>query len=257
MGVLFLVMFKCVNPLFINMMPVPCGKCYNCQMRKRAEWDFRLQVQSMYSVDSLFITLTYSDDNLEALSKRTLQLWFKDLRNKGLKFRYYAVGEYGERSGRQHYHVILFVESYSDQLPQKYSLYSTWTKGIMDIGTVSDASIHYVTKWHVHPKYDKDNTREKHGFTLQSKYLGYGYLKSLTKDNYSPYVRLNGNSFPLSRYYRKKLGVSVDEDAVVETFYQQFHNKYPHVSFREFQDVVRSQLTYSKNKQKSLRYEKI
>lgn len=124
-------------------------------MRKRAEWDFRLLVESLYSKDSLFLTLTYDNDHLEDLNKRTLQLWFKSLRNAGLKFKYYAVGEYGERSGRQHYHVLLFIKSYSDVIPYPELIPQNWALGMADIGSVTPASIHYVTKWHISPKYPK------------------------------------------------------------------------------------------------------
>lgn len=69
---------------------------------------------------SSFITLTYNDeheplvlDEVDAtpvgtLRKSDLTKFFKRLRNEGHKFRYYAVGEYGERTQRPHYHAVLF-----------------------------------------------------------------------------------------------------------------------------------------------------
>jgi len=62
--------------------------------------------------ENLFITLTYSDENLPAkssLKKKHLQLFLKKLRKRlKSKIRYFAVGEYGDRKGRPHYHLILF-----------------------------------------------------------------------------------------------------------------------------------------------------
>lgn len=59
-----------------------------------------------------FATLTYSDDNLpedNSVSTREIQLFIKRLRKcYPDKFRYFAVGEYGEKSGRPHYHLALF-----------------------------------------------------------------------------------------------------------------------------------------------------
>ena len=144
-------MYKCVNPLMFDLQVLPCGKCYNCQMRKRSAWDLRLLAQSHVANDSVFVTLTYSNDNLVDVNKREIQLWIKKLRNLGLEFKYYAVAEYGERTSRPHYHVLLFIQDYSEKLPYATSLLDTWDKGIIDVANVTPASIHYVTKWHVHP----------------------------------------------------------------------------------------------------------
>jgi len=62
--------------------------------------------------DNTFATLTYSDENLpddRSVSPREVQLFIKRLRfGYPVKFRYFAVGEYGEESGRPHYHLALF-----------------------------------------------------------------------------------------------------------------------------------------------------
>lgn len=57
-----------------------------------------------------FLTLTYSDEKLptdRSLVPEHLRDFFKRLRHRG-KFRYFAVGEYGEQSLRPHYHAALF-----------------------------------------------------------------------------------------------------------------------------------------------------
>lgn len=160
---IYFIMYKCAKPLFINLQTVPCGTCYECQMRKRAEWDLRLRVENR-TCESFFVTLTMDDDHYVSPNKRALQLFFKTLRNQGLVFKYYAVAEFGERTGRGHYHLCLFVKKWSESIRNMHDIVRFWDKGMTDIAPLNDASIHYVTKWHVHPKYSKNNTKEQHGF---------------------------------------------------------------------------------------------
>lgn len=60
-----------------------------------------------------FVTLTYDDEHLPvdgSVDPVVLQLFMKKLRfaYKGQRLRFYGVGEYGERTGRPHYHVAVF-----------------------------------------------------------------------------------------------------------------------------------------------------
>ena len=103
---------------------VPCGKCPECLANKRSQWSFRLSQELKYTeFNSFFITLTYDDLHLPfaipeigsnmvgspTLVKSDLQLFFKRLRKKlATNIRYYAVGEYGSRTSRPHYHAIVF-----------------------------------------------------------------------------------------------------------------------------------------------------
>lgn len=70
-------------------------------------------MESLTHEHNSFITLTYAEEHIPgnwALSRRELQLFFKRLRKAVYphKFRYFAVGEYGEKRRRPHYHVSLF-----------------------------------------------------------------------------------------------------------------------------------------------------
>lgn len=61
--------------------------------------------------DSLWVTLTYNDENLPKpphVSKTEIQLFLKRLRKLVKPFRYLIVGEYGEKSWRPHYHCCFF-----------------------------------------------------------------------------------------------------------------------------------------------------
>lgn len=67
--------------------------------------------------ENSFVTLTYTDKTLPltthglpTLNPRDLQLWLKRLRKamSPFRLRFYAVGEYGGKTERPHYHAILF-----------------------------------------------------------------------------------------------------------------------------------------------------
>lgn len=62
---------------------------------------------------SSFVTLTLAEEYLaygDSVSVREVQLFIKRLREQlsPVRFRYFAVGEYGDLRGRPHYHVALF-----------------------------------------------------------------------------------------------------------------------------------------------------
>ena len=114
---------QCINPVritkgldvtrFPDGLLVGCGKCVMCRIAKRREWTLRLIHESVYWEDSVFLTLTYSDDYLPkngSLDKRQLQLFIKRLRKSlnGRSIKYFACGEYGDNTERPHYHLIIF-----------------------------------------------------------------------------------------------------------------------------------------------------
>ena len=59
----------CCNPIYLSNyhMYVPCGKCYECQNVKRAEWAFRAKEELRDRPNAYFVTLTYNDKNLPSL----------------------------------------------------------------------------------------------------------------------------------------------------------------------------------------------
>ena len=161
---------------------VPCGKCPDCRKRRVSGWSFRLLEELKRRATSAhFLTLTYEDMKLPYSptgnmtldssdqehyqkqvkkhtdgtvetywtlnTKRHLQLFFKLLRkaNPGVKIRYYAVGEYGSKTKRPHYHIILF------NADQK-TIQPAWPHGTIHYGNVSPASVGYTLKYMSKPK---------------------------------------------------------------------------------------------------------
>jgi hypothetical protein len=99
-------------------MLVPCSKCNLCRDKKKREWSFRAICENVYSTSQpLFITCTYNPRHLpkHGVFKEEFQLFMKRIRTnltrKGIdssNIRYFAVGEYGHKSGRPHYHAIFW-----------------------------------------------------------------------------------------------------------------------------------------------------
>lgn len=102
------------RPLYIV---VPCGRCLLCRSRKSNELACRCIAETnRWNAIPFFITFTYAPKFLpsDGVRKSDLQLFFKRLRSRldsyriEHQLRYFAVAEYGHKTGRAHYHVILW-----------------------------------------------------------------------------------------------------------------------------------------------------
>jgi len=193
---------------------VPCGKCVSCLVNKRSDWSFRLQQEHKASRSAHFVTLTYDAKHLRtdgSLCKRDLQLYLKRLRKKDetTRIRYYAVGEYGTKTGRPHYHILLFNSS-------ENFIRSAWYDskgeriGLVHIGRVTPASIAYCTKY-VIQRHEYPQGLEKPFATMSRSYgIGGMYLQDNMmewhRDNDANYVATpDGGKGRLPRFYREKI----------------------------------------------------
>lgn len=221
---------------------VPCGKCLYCLRKRQKQWAFRLQEHMKDVSSAIFLTLTYETPPLSknghpTLDPKALQNFIKRLRknsnSKNLK--YYAVGEYGTRYLRPHYHIILF--NLSQAYIQKPTLIAdVWssgssnsvTHGFIDIGTVTTASIMYVAGYVIsgawRPQVDENtgliseiidnqevyyDDRVPH-FSRMSKGLGLRHLKPQTieyyvQNNLNVVTLPGGQLLQLPRYYQRKI----------------------------------------------------
>jgi len=142
---------SCHAPIEARGALVACAYCPGCRSKRSASWAVRLSDEEREWDRASFVTLTISDrvlfrcwnnpPNPARLSRRDLQLFFKRLRKAGYRVKYYAVGEYGEKFARAHYHLVLFGADSRDRV----ALEAAWPWGNVDIGRVEPASIRYVT----------------------------------------------------------------------------------------------------------------
>lgn len=175
---------KCDNPFFVNTdlqrVPVPCGRCAPCKIRRVNSWVFRLTEEKKVSFSSHFVTLTYdtrtvpiSQNGYMTLDKEDFQRYMKRLRHLcSRKIRYYAVGEYGSTNHRPHYHAIIF----NVEFPALFS--DAWGLGSVHVGTVTDDSMAYCMKYIDKPPDYRVHARDdrKKEFALMSNGIGASYI---------------------------------------------------------------------------------
>lgn len=100
----------CTKPFFTGKAAYGCGQCMPCRLNRRRLWAHRIQLEALCHAESSFVTLTYADGDQRELDPRHLVLFLKRLRKSVVRsrLRYFAVGEYGDRTFRPHYHLALF-----------------------------------------------------------------------------------------------------------------------------------------------------
>lgn len=201
---------------------VPCGKCLLCRISKRKEWVLRIFHEADYWDKKSFVTLTYNDENIPkggSLVKADLQNFFKRLRkcryeNGKSKIKYYACGEYGDRTYRPHYHVLFFGIGTDDR-----DIEENWRVGHCHVGSVSIESIRYVAGY-VNKKYGEHEKGyefyKKNGLERPFQLLSKGIGKQFAMDNRDQIVQqqrltLNGSSYSIPRYYVNKLEIDISK----------------------------------------------
>lgn len=142
-GVRLLPKQDATKPLFYQdgeLLALPCGSCLGCQMSRAREWSFRCQLEFNDHDDTCWTTLTYDDAHLPpTLAKAHLSAFLKRLRDRVLptRLRFFASGEYGERTHRPHYHAILFGVSDRPEIQE------SWPHGHVRTFPLSKALIAY------------------------------------------------------------------------------------------------------------------
>ena len=104
---------------------VPCGRCAECLQAKQNSFIQRAVMECHFS-HMFFLTLTYNNDFIPTVcdsngvvyrypSSDDVQKMFKRIRQSnaiGRQFTYSAHSEYGGKTHRPHWHIMLFVEKY-------------------------------------------------------------------------------------------------------------------------------------------------
>lgn len=170
-----------------------------------------------YSFSAAFLTLTYNDQSLTygdlfpTLVKKDLQDFMKRLRKahhkkSAKKLIYYACGEYGERTFRPHYHIILF--NLSPDMLFDGVLSDIWKMGNVQVDPANIKTIQYVSKYVM--KSNKKPTNVEPEFSLMSKGIGKNYLTDKVvkyyQNNQIPYiVWKDGQKMTMPRYFKERI----------------------------------------------------
>lgn len=128
-----------------------CGQCMPCRIRKSSEWTNRIILEMGLHAENTFVTLTYAPEYLPVcrgapggtLDPAHLKNYLKRLRKacEPVRFRFFAVGEYGDKTQRAHYHLILFG------LPPCSEIVNAWGMGHVDLKLADEGVASYVSQY--------------------------------------------------------------------------------------------------------------
>jgi len=169
------------------------------------------------STSAHFLTLTYSTTTVPltkrgfmSCRKEDCQLFLKRLRKrhpKDVRLKYFLAAEYGGRTLRPHYHMILFNADIMHIQP-------AWDLGDIHYGSVTGASVgyclKYMSKGQLIPIHANDDRVPE--FRLMSKRLGASYLSNrmvlwhkADLDNRMYCNLTDGRKISMPRYYKDKI----------------------------------------------------
>lgn len=197
-----------------------CGQCPECLRQKASAWALRAVYEARSHKENCMITLTYDTYEHDSrgriigervsdlkVCKSDCQKFIKRLRKRfpDKPFKYMIAAEYGKRTHRAHYHVLLFGLSFSDARLYKKSkrgnwifkskkLEKIWQHGICTIDKldVTAAAARYCTKY---ISKDKGMTNDE-TFMLFSHGIG---IEPLLRDfNGKSYI-IDGREYPIPR----------------------------------------------------------
>lgn len=244
------------GPADRDRLELACGSCLGCRLDKARDWSTRCQHEAKLWPDNLFVTLTYDDDHLPigsgdlhqdnrgvskypTLRYRDVQLFLKKLRkedtgmvpgpNGNRPIRYFVAGEYGERTLRPHYHMLLFNFDFKDGYPwggdegfRSETLERLWGLGHTRYGVANPERIAYVSRYALKKVYGKNAefyynwvdpetgelTERTPEFVHMSRRPGIGawYLDRYRSDYLGrDYTVVNGHKRKMPAYYERKM----------------------------------------------------
>lgn len=147
----------------VETLTMPCGRCVGCLESKAFDWGMRIEHERKLHAEAVFITPTYSPENLPAdrsvsvvESQKALDRIRKHVKAvRGVSLRYCWRGEYGPKTGRPHYHAALFGWRPDDlrewkkspgghQLYRSAKLEALWGFGDVHVGELTAGSARYI-----------------------------------------------------------------------------------------------------------------
>lgn len=241
-----------------DVMMIPCGKCIGCRIQQREDWTTRIELEarSWPKEKVWFITLTYNEQEIPGMIRKTGEiirgakyikrktetglecvqtLWYEDIQlfikrlRKAYRepLRYFVAGEYGEQTGRPHYHAILYGYTPKEPRPiykTKDNGYITddwmekiWGKGNIRMAQATTETYRYVAGYVTKKMGEEPEKYHKLGmrppFCQMSRKPGIGdaYFQEHREEIWKKgYIQLaNGKKASIPRFYEKMLK---DED---------------------------------------------
>lgn len=256
---------------------VGCGLCTECKLKRGKDRASRMYMETIsQGLDNAhFVTLTYDDLHLpmnthvtsdgeiitsHSLDKKIIQNFNKRIRkdlfgNEKGDLRYVAIGEYGDKNGRPHYHIIYWNLPLEDLKPDfeptqtgKMQYTSEWLEsfwwydkpgdliGRVRISEVEQASIAYVARYvqkklYGDERFKYDELGVEPPFILQSKGIGKEFLlkhKDKLLQDGKVFQAFNGESVELTpdRYFRKLM---IQEDSDFEVKFNEENEKFAYL----------------------------
>lgn len=197
---------------------IACGGCRECLRKLKRDWSVRVMHTLQDLGEGCFVTVTYNDENLPwdmGLEKDALQRFLKRLRKRfpDNEIKYLAVGEYGGRYLRPHYHLCILgldlaahplavtapatAQGKSGVLKTVPVLDSLWPYGFHTVGPLNEASAAYTAAYtvkklerkaedYLHRSYDGHHWTVAPEFHLHSRRPGLGmrWLERYHEDVY-------------------------------------------------------------------------
>lgn len=222
---------KCAKMIDLGGHSVPCGQCMPCRINRQRLWVGKILLEAKYEQNpSSFVTLTYSDDRIppgHTLRPDHLSGYINRIRHRsGIgSVRYFACGEYGDKTERPHYHLLLFgvpPESFEQPIRDCWG-----DAGFVHVGQLEEGSARYVTGYCLKKMGSgSDNDERLAGrypeFTRASKRpplgaAGYRHILDLlrstpggkaglkAKGDAPSEIRIGGKVYPVGMYWRQWL----------------------------------------------------
>ena len=211
-----------VKDMRVLYVPAGCGRCMECRKQKARQWQVRIAEEIRKNRDGLFVTYTFSDEELQKLDseikgltgyerdneisriavRRYTERWRKKYKKT---IRHWFVTEIGTKeTERLHIHGIVWTK-------EKEDIVKIWKYGRVDIGrSVNAETVNYIVKYI--SKVDEKH-REYISKVYASKGLGKEYMdrrdcernKYKEKNTNETYTTRNGMKLALPIYYRNKI----------------------------------------------------
>lgn len=229
---------------------VPCGQCIECRLTYAMDRATLCMLEKKYYPEEQcwFLTMTYDDLHIQTgqtvdtetgqifegitLKKEDIQNFWKRVRNHYKKkmnkpLKYIDCGEYGSKTGRPHYHAIVFGlplemdqlhfyknNDMGDRMFNHDQLSAIWKKGHVIVARVTIESCQYVARYNLKKTLENiDNwwygaQGKLKEFTTCSRKIGYQYFEEHWKEIYETDtvpVTKNGKLLKPPRIYDRLL----------------------------------------------------